>query len=162
LRAADLLSELHNRHTREAHQLSQAAREVLAVVEGAGEPLEPSVIARRLLVTTGTMTSLLDTLQKRGLIRRLPHPGDRRRLLVDITPAARAIVRELLPWLHMREREVVSAALSATEQRQLLRLVAKLQQAAVHASSVAQPGNAPRARPARGPEQQPARKGELP
>ena len=31
---------------------------MLAVVEGAGEALEPSVIAERLLVTTGTMTSL--------------------------------------------------------------------------------------------------------
>ncbi len=46
------------------------------------------MIAERLLTTTGSMTSLLDTLEKRGLIRRLPHPDDRRKLLVDITPAA--------------------------------------------------------------------------
>ena len=43
--AGNLLMELHDRHTREKYQLSPSARQVLAVVEGAGEPLEPSVIA---------------------------------------------------------------------------------------------------------------------
>ena len=99
---------LHNRQTLDEHQLSPSARQVLAVVEGAGEPLEPSVIADRLLITTGSMTSLLDNLEKRGLVRRLPHPEDRRKLLIDITPAAQAIVDELLPSLHARERDVMS------------------------------------------------------
>ena len=111
-RAADLLMALHNRHTLDEYQLSPSGRQILAVVEGAGEPLEPSVIAERLLITTGSVTSLLDNLEKRGLIRRLPHPEDRRKLLVEITPAAQAIVDELLPSLHAREREVISAALS--------------------------------------------------
>ena len=97
------------------------------------QALEPSVIAERLLITTGSMTSLLDTLQKRGLIRRLPHPGDRRKLLVDITPDAQLIVDEFLPSLHARERELISAALTTSEQRQLLRLLAKIQQAAIRA-----------------------------
>lgn len=148
-RTADRLIELHNRHTRHEYRLSPGARQVLAVVEGAREPLEPSVIAERLLVTTGTMTSLLDTLEKRDLIRRLPHPDDRRKLLVDITPAAQAILDDLLPSLHARERDVISTALSTTEQRQLLRLVAKVQHAAIHASSIPQPRDARRVRPVR-------------
>ena len=68
IRTADLLLGLHNRHTASEYQLSPSARSVLAVVEGADQPLEPSVIAER-----------------RGLIRRLPHPGDRRKILIDIT-----------------------------------------------------------------------------
>ncbi len=130
-RAADLLMGLHNRLTLDDYQLSPSARQVLAVVEGAGEPLEPGVIAERVLITTGSMTSLLDNLEKRGLIRRLPHPGDRRKLLVDITPAAQEIVDALLPMLHARERDLMSAALSTREQQQLLHLVAKVQQAAL-------------------------------
>src|SRR5436305_4825617 len=114
-RAADLLMELHNSHTRDKYGLSPGARQVLAVVEGAGEPLEPSVIAQRVLTTTGSMTSLLDTLEKRGLVVRLPHPNDRRKLLVDITPEAQTIVDELLPSLHARERDVMSEALSTSE-----------------------------------------------
>ena len=138
-RAAELLMGLHNRHTLDQYQLSPSARGVLAVVEGAGQPLEPSVIAERLVVTTGSMTSLLDNLEKRGLVRRLPHPEDRRKLLIDITPEARAIVDELLPTLHARERDVIGAALTASEQRTLLRLLAKLQRVAADRQSTPTP-----------------------
>ena len=145
-RAADLLMELHNRQTLDDYQLSPSARQILATIEGAGQPLEPSVIAERLLVTSGSMTSLLDNLEKRDLIRRQPHPGDRRKLLIDITPAAQAIVDELLPSLHARERDVMGAALTTNEQRSLLRSLAKLQEAAVQARSAPVPRGATRRR----------------
>ena len=149
-RAADLLMELHNQQTRDQYNLSPSARQVLAVVEGAGTPLEPSVIAERLLTTTGSMTSLLDTLEKRGLIRRLRHPDDRRKLLVELTPAAQGIVDELLPSLHARERAVMSDAFTTSEQRQLLGLIAKLQQAAIRAAATPPIDGVRRHRPARG------------
>jgi len=139
LRTADLLMGLHNRQTYERYRLSPSARQILAIVDGAGQPLEPSVIAERLLVTTGSMTSLLDNLEKRGLIRRQPHPEDRRKLLIDITPAAQAIVDELLPAMHARERDVMGAALSPSQQRSLLGLIAKVQQAALQARSAPVP-----------------------
>jgi DNA-binding MarR family transcriptional regulator len=144
--AGNLLMELHDRHTRENYQLSPSARQVLAVVEGAGEPLEPSVIAARVLITRGSMTSILDTLEKRGLVQRVPHPDDRRRLLVEITPDAQTILDELLPALHARERDVITSALSTTEQRELLRLIAKLQHAALDAQSTPAPPAAARQR----------------
>ena len=103
----------------------------LAVIEGAGEPLEPGIIAERLIITSGSMTSMLDTLEKHGLVVRMPHPGDRRKLLVDITDGGRAIVDRLLPSLHQRERVVIEAALSRAEQGRLLQLLAKVQQAAL-------------------------------
>jgi MarR family transcriptional regulator, 2-MHQ and catechol-resistance regulon repressor len=145
----DLLMELHNRQSREDYQLSPSARQVLAVVEGAGQPLEPSVIAERVLITTGTMTSVLDTLEKRGLIQRMPHPDDRRKLLVDITPDAQAILDELLPSFHAREHDVISSALSAREQRSLLHLIAKVQHAALEAQSAPVPSAGGRQRPSR-------------
>lgn len=146
IRAGDLLLGLHNRQTLDEYQLSPSARSVLAVVEGAGQPLEPSVIAERLMVTTGSMTSLLDNLERRGLVRRLPHPDDRRKLLIDITPDAQAIVDELLPKLHARERDVLGAALTVAEQRTLLRLVAKVQRAAAAAGTTPAPKGALRRR----------------
>ena len=148
-RAAELLMDLHNRQSLDEYQLSPGARQVLAIVEGAGEPLEPTVIADRLLVTTASMTSLLDNLEKRGLIRRLPHPEDRRKLLIDITPAARDVVDQLLPSMHARERDVMDAALSSSEQRQLLKSIAKLQHAALQARSLPAPPGATRHRPDR-------------
>src|SRR5947199_4733678 len=158
-RTAELLMGLHNRHTVDQYQLSPSARGVLAVVEGAGHPLEPSVIAERLVVTTGSMTSLLDNLEKRGLVRRLPHPDDRRKLLIDITPDARAVVDELLPSLHAREREVIGAALTASEQRTLLRYLAKLQKAAADAQSAPAPEGAKRRRSPRPTTDPPTAKG---
>ena len=142
--------DLHNRQSREEYQLSPSARQVLAVVEGAGQPLEPSVIAERVLITTGSMTSLLDTLEKRGLVRRMPHPDDRRKLLVAVTSEAQTILDELLPSLHERERDVMSDALSTGEQRELLQLIAKVQHAALRAQSAPPPHSARRQRPAKG------------
>ena len=141
-----MLVGLHNRQTLDDYQLSQSARQILAIIEGAGEPLEPTVIAERLLITTGSVTSLLDNLERRALIRRQPHPHDRRKLLVDITPAAQAIVDELLPSLHAREQDVISAALSVKEQRELRRLIAKLQQSALQARDAPSPRGAVRHR----------------
>lgn len=128
------------------YKLSQSALQILAIIEGARGPLEPTVIADRLLVTTGTLTSLLDNLERRALIRRQSHPHDRRKLLVDITPAAQAIVDEVLPSLHAREQNVISAALSVKEQRELRRLIAKLQQSGLEARDASTPRGAPRRR----------------
>lgn len=131
MRTGDLLIGLHNREAAEEYRLSPTAKMALAVIEGAGEPLEPSVIAERLIITSGSMTSMLDTLEKRGLVRRLPHPGDRRKLLVEVTDEAVTILDALLPSFHQRERIVLHGALSAAEQRTLLELLSKVQQAAV-------------------------------
>ena len=119
------------------------------------------MIAERVLITTGSMTSVLDTLEKRGLIQRMPHPDDRRKLLVDITPDAQAILDELLPSLHARERDVISTALSTKEQRELLQLIAKVQHAALQAQSTPAPPAA-RQRPARLNRKTPTINGDAP
>ena len=127
MRTGDRLIGLHDRQAWDDHQLSGTAKQALAVLEGAGEPLEPTVIAERLIITTGSMTSMLNTLERRGLVRRLPHPADRRKLLVSITAEGAAIVDDMLPSLHSRERTIIGDALTKTEQQQLRTLLAKVQ-----------------------------------
>ena len=122
-----MLIGLHNREAFDDYGLSSTAKMALAVIEGAGEPLEPGVIAERLIITAGSMTSMLDTLERRGLVRRKPHPTDRRKLLVDVTDDGVAILDTLLPALHARERAVIDAALAPAEQTQLLAMLAKVQ-----------------------------------
>ena len=68
--------------------LSHAALNALAVIEGAGGPLPAGEITAQMHISTATMTSILDTLERRGYVRRQPDPADRRRVLVDITPEA--------------------------------------------------------------------------
>ena len=59
-------------------------------------------------ITTGTMTSVLDTLERNGHIKRIADPNDRRRVLVDITPDAQAVLDKMLPEV----QHVVAAALA--------------------------------------------------
>jgi DNA-binding MarR family transcriptional regulator len=51
----------------------------------------PTDLARRLRVTTASVTELLDRLEQRGWISREPHPHDRRRILVTLTDAGHGL-----------------------------------------------------------------------
>jgi len=77
--------------------LSHAALNALAVIEGAGGPVPTGEVSTRMHITTGTMTTVLDTLEAKGYVRRLADPNDRRRVLVDITPAAQSVLDHMLP-----------------------------------------------------------------
>jgi DNA-binding MarR family transcriptional regulator len=79
------------------HGLSHAALNALAVTEGTGGPLPAGELSTRMHITSGTMTSVLDTLEGKGYLRRQPDPTDRRRVLVDVTPAGQAVLNRLLP-----------------------------------------------------------------
>lgn len=58
-------------------------------------------------ITTGTMTTVLDTLERNKYIRRLADPDDRRRVLVDITPTAQALLDQMLPEVQQRAKAVM-------------------------------------------------------
>ena len=105
---------------------SAAAFNVLSVLGGDPEPLRPSVIASRMMVTRATMTGLLDTLERRGLVRRQPAPGDGRARAVALTARGREIVDRLVPAMHRFERELMTA-LPERELGRLRSMVAALQ-----------------------------------
>ena len=50
-------------------------------------PLSPKEISRRIHLSTGATTGMLDRLEQRGLVRRTPHPTDRRSVLVHLPRA---------------------------------------------------------------------------
>jgi len=70
------------------------------------------------------VTALADGLQERGLAERQPHPTDRRVKTIVLTAEGRAKRERALELL--AEPPSAFAALSATEQRQLRDLLAKL------------------------------------
>lgn len=119
-----LLNEIQRRRAPLA-ALSASAFEALAVIEGADEPLPSHVIAERLLVSTASMTSLLDTIERRGLAVRLPHPTDRRKILVAITDDGRRIVDQMLPVIHATATDAFSE-LTEKERHLLIGLLTKL------------------------------------
>lgn len=125
-RASDqMLAEL-NRRLKADYDLSVSAATVLAIIDGAGEPITPGVIAERAIIAAASTTSVLDTLEKRGLVERRPHPTDRRKLLIDLTPTGRTTIDHILPGIHRLEEEVMRA-LTPDERRDLLGLIAKVQ-----------------------------------
>lgn len=60
----------------------------------------PAQVAEACCVPRQTMTSLLDSIERDGLAHRTPHPTDRRKKLMAITPKgtrlARAVLRDML------------------------------------------------------------------
>lgn len=52
------------------------------------EEIAPRELSTRLGLTTGSVTAMLDRLEKLGYLTRTPHPTDRRMTLVRITPDA--------------------------------------------------------------------------
>jgi DNA-binding MarR family transcriptional regulator len=105
---------------------SSAAFNVLAVLHGAGQPLLPSTIADRLLVSRPTITGILDSLERQGHIRRTSHPDDGRKRFVEITSAAHRMVEASQGRLHLVERQLLEA-LSPEDQAEFLRMLGQLQ-----------------------------------
>jgi DNA-binding MarR family transcriptional regulator len=121
----------------------------LAVLDGAGEALTPSEIAERVLVASATMTATLDALERRGWVRRVANPADRRSVLVEITPDGRAVADQVLPGIRAVEKSMMSR-LTVTERAQLVELLDKvLQRSAEIAAEEPIPMSGRRVRPAR-------------
>jgi len=72
-----------------------------------GGPLPAKSIATALGLTTGSVTALLDRLERKDLVERKPHPTDRRGLLIQATPK---VFRDLAPVYRRMGEEVVALA----------------------------------------------------
>ena len=58
-------------------------------------PLTPRELARRVRLSSGALTSLIDRLEARGFVKRAPHPSDRRSILVHYLPQEQKVVGRL-------------------------------------------------------------------
>jgi len=143
-----LLGEL-DRRVRTTFGVPQAAATALAVIDGAGVPLTPSQVSDRMLIASATMTATLDLLERRGWIRRVANPSDRRSTLIEITSDGKAATDQLLPGIRALEQSILSV-LSPDERAHLLGLLDKiLARAAEVAAGPPGPLHGQRIRPAR-------------
>jgi DNA-binding MarR family transcriptional regulator len=60
-------------------------------------------------LTTGAVTAVIDRLEQIGFVHRVADPGDRRRVLVELTPPGVETIAELMGPLAEQGRSLLSA-----------------------------------------------------
>lgn len=108
----------------QAGSVSFAGSRVLFSLKAAG-PLHPNALARLSGVSTASMSSLLNTLEKRALIIREPDAEDKRRTIVHLTELGINSVAQQYIANHDREK-AWKAGLTDAEARILIELLRKL------------------------------------
>lgn len=82
-------------------------------------------LSRRLLVSAGNTTGVVDRLERDGLVRRQQDPRDRRVTRIRLTPRGRAFAQLLVPR-HGRDVGEILGVLQPREQRLLRDLLGRL------------------------------------
>jgi DNA-binding MarR family transcriptional regulator len=110
-----------------AHGLQPYEQETLHALAGRGAPYRagPSELAVELKMSPAAMTGRLDALEQRGYLRRTPSPTDRRKVVVELTPAGYDAWHAALAELGSEEHRLMGA-LTRTEQKQLSDLLRRM------------------------------------
>jgi MarR family transcriptional regulator, 2-MHQ and catechol-resistance regulon repressor len=88
-------------------------------------PLPVNTIGRQVMLTSGSITTAIDRLEKKRLVLRQACPNDRRVTYVALTAPGRTLIRRVFK-LHAQRLETVFALLSETERSALATLLKKL------------------------------------
>jgi DNA-binding MarR family transcriptional regulator len=100
---------------------------VLSALRIAGPPnrLSPTRLFKGLMLSSAGITSRLDRLEQRGLVKRTRDPGDRRGVLVELTDQGAKILNEAVTANTGSERDLL-AGLNGAEIETLTTLLRKL------------------------------------
>jgi DNA-binding MarR family transcriptional regulator len=123
-RAANAIRYRLERDVLAAENLSWGAFTVLFVLWIWGDH-QTRHLAAEAGVSKGTVTGLLKTLEKRGLVRRSAHDVDGRLVLVSLEPSGRDVIEKLFPAFN-RGEAAVSSSLNQEEREQLAFLLRKI------------------------------------
>ena len=104
--AVTSLMRVHQMMTRRADQilapldLTFARYELLVRLYFGHDAAPLSQLGRQLQIHQTSITSLVDRLEKQGLIKRTPHPTDRRSTIAQMTPAGRVLTGKAINLLN--------------------------------------------------------------
>lgn len=118
-----LLAKLLQKNTAEAlerHGLKPWEYDVLSVLRRQGDPCEmpASEIAQAAMLTSGAMTTRIDGLEKRRLVKRRRNRIDRRSVLVRLTGKGRRLVDAAI-LTRLEDANAVLARISVKDRQQL-------------------------------------------
>lgn len=118
------LSRLDNRHIRSL-RLTPSQFDVIVTL-GDTPGLTCSQLSSQTLVTKGTLTGVIDRLAKKGLIRREPVIGDKRRTKIRLTDRGHALFRTVFTAHIAFIRPFFERALSRQEVETARRLLLRM------------------------------------
>jgi DNA-binding MarR family transcriptional regulator len=97
----------------------------LMIILAKSGPMNQISLGDQMTIDKATMVKVLDAMEKTGIVRRKPDPGDRRVKLVELTPKGRALMPKMA---HMREQIEAQflSPLTKAEAAELRRLISKL------------------------------------
>lgn len=109
------------------HGLSRSEFDVLATLRRSGAPyrLTPGELTAATMSSAATVSNRLNDLERRALVTRQVDPANRRSIQVSLTPAGLDLVDGIVEG-HLANERTVLDGLTATEQAELARLLAKL------------------------------------
>lgn len=117
--------DLHSRRIVEACGLTGPQLATLAVVARLG-PTTPTAIAKAVHLSQGTVTGILQRLERQSLTRRTPSDRDRRTVVIEVTDEGRAVLEQAPSLLQDQFR----AELSALAEWERMQILATLQRVA--------------------------------
>lgn len=106
------------------HGLTAANFDVLATLRRAGPPyaLSPRDLLATMMITSGTLTSRIDQLEKMGLVVRATNPQDGRSVIVHLTPPGFDLIEAAITS-HVETQAGLVAGLSEADFAALDRLL---------------------------------------
>ncbi len=125
LRIARLL-EKHRETVLAKYGLSVWSFDVVATLRRQGPPyqLKPTELYDLLMLSSGATTNRIDRLEQDGIVTRLRDPGDRRSVIVQLTPIGIQLADTVMPVLFEQEQRLLSQ-FKATEMKSLTVLLRK-------------------------------------
>lgn len=103
--------------------MSLSEVDVLAALARSEAGLNCSEIAETTLITKGGITGILDRLEARGFVQRLPSREDRRSIRIQLTEKGVEFCHELFAKLAGDDEEIFAKALNPAQIKQLSKLL---------------------------------------
>lgn len=114
-------------HETAPHGLTPVQYAALQAVHDA-PGLDQRSLARTIAFDTSTIGSVLDRLERRGLLARRVAPGDRRVRRLEVTDAGRALLAAVLPGVRRAQRRIL-APLPPADRAEFTRMLRALVEA---------------------------------
>lgn len=130
VRAGDEALSVAEKHLAQ-HSVTQGRFGVLMILLNSRDdqcvrrPLSPAELAERTGVTRATITGLVDTLERDGLVKRDPDATDRRMMAVSLTAKGEEVLHQILPG-YFQQMSALMQPLTVAERRLLVQLLTRL------------------------------------